>query len=408
VAEVLLHAHVGFTEPREFPETFAAAVARVTAEFQQFLAPYRVAGVAAEFAETVANAVYLNWSCIVQAQGHFHRPSMLMSKNWMTNVWSWDHALNALALGRFHPELAWDQFMTIFDHQLPTGQLPDFVNDAVRLYSYVKPPIHGWVYGQLRQMHPWFDDRKRLAEAYEPLCRWTEWWFRFRCTGGDPLPLYYHGNDCGWDNATVFDAGVPARAPDLAAFLVLQLEQLAEIATRLGRTGEAAEWRARAEELLTALLARFWNGRKFVVLNAAGDAAVASDSVFGCLPVVLGKRLPASVRSALAVEVRRHLTAWGLATEHPESPLYKAAGYWRGPVWAPPTLIIVNGLRQIGERELADEITRRFCALCRQSGFAENFDALTGAPLCDPAYTWTAGTFLALAGSLPAGKTTPA
>ena len=402
VAEVLLHAHVGFGEPREFSESFDAAVARVAAEFQQFLAPYVAAGVAAEFAETVENAAYLNWSCVVRPQGHFRRPSMLMSKNWMTNVWSWDHALNALALGRFHPELAWDQFMTIFDHQLPTGQLPDFINDAVRLYNYVKPPVHGWVFAQLLQMHPSFGTRERLTEVYGPLRRWTEWWFRFRCIGGDPLPLYYHGNDCGWDNASVFDAGVPARAPDLAAFLVLQMELLAEIATRLGLTREAAEWQARAADLLSVLLARFWNGRKFVVLNATGETAATADSVFGCLPVVLGTRLSAPVRTALALEVRRHLTEWGLATENPESSLYQANGYWRGPIWAPPTLIIVDGLRQIGERELADEIAHRFCALCRQSGFAENFAALTGAPLCDPAYTWTASTFLVFAGGFSA------
>jgi hypothetical protein len=36
-------------------------------------------------------------------------------------------------------------------------------------------------------------------------------------------------------------------------------------------------------------------------------------------------------------------------------------------------------------------------ALCETSGFAENFDALTGAGLRDRAYTWTASVYLLLA-----------
>jgi glycogen debranching enzyme len=85
-----------------------------------------------------------------------------------------------------------------------------------------------------------------------------------------------------------------------------------------------------------------------------------------------------------------------LATEHPASDAYSAEGYWRGPIWAPPTIVIVDGLCSIGEVELARTIAQRFCNLCRKSGFAENFNALTGAPLCDPAYTWTSSIFLLL------------
>ena len=39
----------------------------------------------------------------------------------------------------------------------------------------------------------------------------------------------------------------------------------------------------------------------------------------------------------------------------------------------------------------------RYRRLCEQSGFAENFDALTGAALRDRAYTWTASVYLLLA-----------
>jgi putative isomerase len=388
-----LHQHVGFAEPRAVGGSFDDAEGRVAEEFDAFAAPYRQAA-GAEWTDTIDRAALLNWSCVVGPRGHFQRPSMLMSKNWMSNVWGWDHAINALALSEHHPELAWDQLLTIFDQQLPTGQIPDFINDAVRLYNYIKPPIHGWILGLMLDRNPWFDDPTRLAAFYGPLERWTEWWCRFRLREGLGLPEYYHGNDCGWDNGTVFDAGTPAVSPDAAAFLVLQMEMLARLARRLGRAEAAETWQVRSREMLAKLVKHLWDGRRFVVLNAEGRIAERSDSIFGSLPIVLGRRLPGEVRAGLVAEIRRHVTEWGLATEHPGSPLYEKAGYWRGPIWAPPTLIVVEGLRDAGEAELAADIAGRYCRLCQKSGFAENFDALSGEPLCDPAYTWTASVFL--------------
>jgi glycogen debranching enzyme len=90
------------------------------------------------------------------------------------------------------------------------------------------------------------------------------------------------------------------------------------------------------------------------------------------------------------------LTRHGLATESPKSRYYQPDGYWRGPIWAPATLLIADGLAACGEKALARTIARRFCDLCAAGGMAENFDALSGAGLRDRAYTWTASVFLIL------------
>ena len=83
--------------------------------------------------------------------------------------------------------------------------------------------------------------------------------------------------------------------------------------------------------------------------------------------------------------------------ERPDSPRYTADGYWRGPIWAPSTLIIEEGLRRSGNPELANTVSDKFRHLCEERGFAENFDALTGDGLRDLAYTWTASCYLVLA-----------
>ena len=60
-------------------------------------------------------------------------------------------------------------------------------------------------------------------------------------------------------------------------------------------------------------------------------------------------------------------------------------------------MLIEDGLRRAGHALLADRVSARFRALCERSGFAENFNALTGDGLRDRAYTWTASAYLMLA-----------
>jgi hypothetical protein len=60
-------------------------------------------------------------------------------------------------------------------------------------------------------------------------------------------------------------------------------------------------------------------------------------------------------------------------------------------------VLIEDGLRRGGETDAADDVSTKFRKLCEVSGFAENFDALTGEGLRDRAYTWTASAYLWLA-----------
>ncbi|MFT4284030.1 MAG: trehalase family glycosidase [Protaetiibacter sp.] len=343
-------------------------------------------------------AAYVTWSALVPAGGVLRRESMLMSKNWMTNVWAWDHCFNALALWH-DPAAAADQLLTLFDHQDAAGGLPDFVNDAGVQPNFVKPPIHGWTVGYLL-------DRGGLAPAtagalYEPLSRWTHWWFAHRDFGGDGVPSYTHGNDSGWDNSTVFAEGVPLQSPDLLAFLALQMTTLARIADSLGRVGEAVAWRERADATVDLMLERFWTGDRFIARHTLSQRAIESESLLTLMPLVLGDQLPPPVfdRTVRRLLEGGYLTEHGVATEPVTSPHYVSDGYWRGPVWAPTTMLLVDGLRRGGRSEIADDLARRFIDTCAAGGMAENFDALTGDGLRDLSMTWTASVYLALLSS---------
>ncbi|NUR24367.1 MAG: glycogen debranching protein [Catenulispora sp.] len=365
-------------------ERFAAFVERI--------APWRTAETpAAEL------AAYVLWSATVRPAGFLSRPGVLMSKHWMDKVWSWDHCFNAIALAAGAPDLAWSQFKIPFDHQDETGALPDSVTHSEVLYNFVKPPIHGWALRHLRDRLPEPLSPAELTETYEQLAAWSQFWLTARRVPGQQLPHYQHGNDSGWDNATTFDAERLVQSADLAAFLVLQLTQLASLAEELHRPEEAAEWTRTADTVRSALLKELWHDGRFSPRGAATGATARSTSLLDLMPIALGADLPDDVRATLAAGIEAHLTPHGLATEQPSSPHYQADGYWRGPIWAPATVLIEDGLRRAGHTDLADEIGTRFRALCEKSGFAENFDALTGTGLRDRAYTWTASSYLIFA-----------
>ncbi len=381
-------------EDRDRP-SFDDCVAAVERDWRAWLAIQPTSR--AEFRETARLAAYVNWASGIRAGGLIARPAILMSKVQMDNVWSWDHCFNAMALSYQAPELAFDQWMTPFDRQDEFGALPDACNPAVEHFNFCKPPVHGWALQFLMDRQPAFFTRGRLAAAYDRLSRWTDWWLTHRRMPGDALPYYLHGNDSGWDNATMFDAGAPLVAPDLAAFLAVQCETVGRIAAKLGKPREARRWEARGRTLVTALLDELWKGDRFVARRASDRFEVRGDSLVPAMPILLGRRLPPAVARALVARLRLHLTEWGLATERTTSAEYTSDGYWRGPVWAPCTMVAVAGLSELGYAALAKRIALRFCRLCAKSGFAENFDAIDGAPLRDTAYTWTSSTFLVLA-----------
>lgn len=402
VWEFTLEEFTGEWSPTHLRESSEETMEVIEREFQAW--DRQLPPAAGSLAEARQLASYIAWVSLVKPSGHLRREAMLMSKNWMVNIWSWDHCFNALALVPGHGPMAWDQWAVAFDHQHSGGMLPDCQNDREIIWNFTKPPVHGWALGEMIR-RGFVPTTAQCRQAIRWLERWTDWWLRCRDEDRDGIPQYNHGNDSGWDNSTLFAAGMPVEGPDLATFLVLQMETLADLHECLQHRVVAARWRARAADLVRKLLAHSWDpGTGRFLGRRSGDHVTAEgDSLVAFLPLLLGRHLPEEVRHRLVdglAEPGRFLTAHGLATESLRSPHYRPAGYWRGPIWAPATLLIIRGLQACGAHVLAREVAERFCITFARSGSAENFDALTGAGQCDRAYTWTASVFLVLAEEL--------
>lgn len=392
--EIVIEEYDAARPPYSPSAPFDDVVADVAREFDEYVD--RIAAWRTDRSPGVVLAAYVLWSATVSPRGFLERESVLMSKHWMDKVWSWDHCFNALALAPGLPDEAIDQFRVVFDFQDASGALPDSATHSEVLYNFVKPPIHGWALRKMRSALSDPIDAGTLREIYTSLARWTGFWLDSRRVPGHALAHYQHGNDSGWDNSTMFDRDRLIEAPDLAAFLVVQLSVLADLADELEIAGEAHRWREECSAMATAL-AGLWDGDTFIARGAANGRASKKSSLLNNLPIIAAPYLQGHQIDALAHRIESHLTEHGPATQLPETKEYQDDGYWRGPIWAPSTALLEDGLRGAGHVPLANTISARFRRLCERSGFAENFDAKTGVGLRDRAYTWTASVYLTFA-----------
>lgn len=385
------------TVPRyeDYDSSFLVCEERVRKSYKNWLD--NVLDVSHKYKRGKELASYITWSCVVNKDNNLTRDAMYMSKNWMTNIWSWDNCFNAMALIKNNPKLAYDQLMIFFDMQDDSGLLPDFANDKYSSFSFTKPPIHGWTIDYMIKENPKFFNNNRLKELYRPLKKWTDYWFKYTDYDYNNIPSYDHGNDAGWDNSTIFDNGSPVKSPDLLSFLILNMKTLSHMAGEIGLKSEANYYEKAMKHYINLLIEYFYIDNNFVPKDLNDNIKYDGDSLIMCVPIILGQLLPKEITNKIADDIEdRFLTEHGLSTESIYSKYYRDDGYWRGPIWAPSTIIIVDGLERSGHGKLAREISHRFLNMVNKNGMAENFNAKTGEGLRDKAFTWTSSVFLIL------------
>jgi hypothetical protein len=344
-------------------------------------------------------AGYLLWSGFVEPHGLLRRPVCLRELTRQPVAGTSDGCLHAIALWDRRPQAAWDQLLAPFDQQDPHGAVPASTDAREADWSAIPLPLHGWAVRWIleRDTPP---DNDRVAELYEPLGRWTDFWLTHRDSDLDGVPEMLSPAETGWGRPTVAAGPGPIESPALAGLLAVQMNVLSDLAGRLGRKRDQKIWQMKAFELVHHLVDHSWKDDRFEVLRSGSHEPVAGDSLLPFVPVLLGDTLPAPVRKGLVAGLRasgRFFTKHGMATESPRSELYAGDVLGRGPISPLATLLIVDGLRRSRQKGLAHEIARRFCRMCQQSGLASAFDAQTGQPLGDRASTTTAGAVLVLA-----------
>lgn len=152
------------------------------------------------------------------------------------------------------------------DHQDAAGAPPDSITHLEIPYNYVKPPIHGWALLKLRERLERPLDSAELREVYDRLSRWNNFWLDYRRVSGRDLPpTTSTATTPAGTTLTTFDLDRVIESPDLAAFLVVQLDVLAE--ARCGSWGSRSRGGGRVGAHPEALLSQLWDGENFVAVG---------------------------------------------------------------------------------------------------------------------------------------------
>lgn len=352
-------------------------------------------------------ASYLLWANTVEKEGLLTEDITYMSKNWMQNIWSWDNCFNAIMLSENQPELAYNQLKVFIDYQDKSGAYPDFINDKYVSYNCVKPPIHAWAYKKMIEKNSLFSEINYLKPMYESFVENTQFWLNYRVHPYTGLVYYTHGNDSGWDNASIFTNGMPVSSPDLVAHLIRQLDVLSNMASALKIDEDEKKWKALADDYFNVLIEKYYFDNQFVALNAlTGEKIQNKTSGLLYMPTILSYRMDKNrIKELVGGLLSKFESNYGLATEELTSNRFKGDGYWLGPIWAPQTYLFVDALIEAGFTNDAYRIAEKFCDATLIGGMAENFNPITGEGNDDMAFAWTSSVFMLLADMVFKGDT---
>lgn len=347
--------------------------------------------------DLLQRAATVLWNNFVGPEGRLKYPALYMTKNWMTNIWSWDNCFSAIGLCRVDLKSALEQIWIFESLQDDSGALPDYTNDVYASFSCTKPPILGWTYRQMAKRNPEIKKDETILRRFYAMAKGQVRYFLEHRMSDIGLPFYTHGNDSGWDNGTFYTEGVPIVAPDLTVYLLDQLEFLIEAAETFRDYKASEEYKALNRQLLDALQKHLWKRGQFRAIKLPEMKVVDSGNTLQRLtPLMISHLLPESITLAMLDDLSQFVTPLGLATEALDSTYYTYNGYWRGPIWAPVMLMMIESLKSMQKDALYRPLIEGFFKCVEVGGFAENFDPITGEGLVDTGFAWTCAVYATL------------
>lgn len=382
---------------RDSYPTYEEALADANKDFDEFLE--NIPHFSSALEERRIEAAYILYSHIVGPAGRIRRPMMYMFSNFCGSQWQLAH--HAVALHR-DLDMAMKFMMIPLDEASPEGQLPDFYDDSYGCYQSIKPPVQGWALKEIMKHHDLEKemDPKDLRYLYDGLVKWGNWFMTYRDDDRDGLPQYEHGDDAGLDDNSVFKYDNIMETPDLCAYLGLLFEALGDIAgmLKLGKEVQS-DWYNRSKEIIDRMIKAFWKNGQFVALKNRTHEVVRTESILYYMPLVLGHRLPKEIVSKMAADLSVEgdwLTNYGLASEKLSSDNFRLGGCCGG-IWAPVNLMILYGLYDAGEVQLAKKIALRYCTAIKDGVFAMVMNPFSGSRGGSAGGSWSATAYVALA-----------
>jgi len=328
--------------------------------------------------------------------------------------WAWDSWKHAVALAHFAPDLAKDQVKAMFDYQAEDGMISDnvFSNKARNNYKDTKPPLATWA---VMEVYKETKDVKFLQYMFPKLVKYNRWWFKNRDHDQNGICEYGCNNglvknarfESGMDNAVRFDGvqlvqngpkawSMNQESVDLNAFLFLE-NKLLKIMSGIVKIPYDDTFDAKKMDNY------FFNAEKGFYYDKKADGKFVSvEGTEAFIP--LWTKMATPEKAAAAIEMYKKPNKFSTFIPFPtvcaDNPEFKYDTYWRGPVWIDQVYFGISGIRNYGNKDLADSYTNqvftRLKGLAASEPINENYDPSTGERFRAPNFSWSAAHLLML------------
>ncbi len=337
--------------------------------------------------------------------------------------WAWDSWKHAVALSRVAPELAKEQIRAMFDFQLADGMIPDKVGRDSRGNNRrdSKPPLATWA---VLAVYRATGDTQFVAEMFDKLLRYHQWWYRDRDHDHDGLAEYgatdgtreAAGWESGMDNAVRFDSATVIQnsegawsfdqeSVDLNCYLYQEKLELAVLADVLRKADVARQLRSEATTLRAAIQQDFFDRDTgyFFDRRLGTRALIRVYGPEGWIPLWTGVATPEQAQAIVRVLMNpfKFNTNFPFPTVAADDLRFTPiAGYWRGPVWIDQAEFAVEGLERYGFMKEAATMRAKLLThspgLEGQEPFHETYNPETGAGQNSRNFSWSAAHYFLL------------
>lgn len=352
--------------------------------------------------------------------------------------WLWDSCFHAIVLAKFDPEAAISELRALLSRQLDDGMVPHLIfwdTKLTRPYNWgwgksgvtsiTQPPMIAYAAHAIYQHTR---ETAFLEELFPSMYSFYRYLIERRDPRDNHLASIINPDESGEDNSPRFDAPMHVSADvsffghmyerhklvrantvcdfdeevcmkknfwvkdvPFNAILLKNLEILAKLAV-LVKNPEAEHFATLHAGLIRQSMRElmmdegvFWaaEGENHSLLKVSTWAHFA--------PLFAELYTPEEAKVVVENHFHNHDTfrsAYGIRTVSQREPSYRAAGFWRGPIWFAPHWFIYKGLRAYGfESEAAwlRTVTER---LIEHNGFREYFNPETGKAYGAHNFTW--------------------
>ena len=315
-------------------------------------------------------------------------------------VWNWDSAFHTLAMSYFDIEIAHDQMKILFDYQKSDGQIADVVyTNGKAVFRFTKPPVLAWAIMKSNIIQP---DLSFLEYAYPHLKLNLSWWEENRYDG-TLFSYKVHKMESGWDNTVRFDFPHLIQncySVDCNCFMADFYQAMNYIADKLKKSDDAAIYAEKRSKLILKINSILFSEKDksycdydFKLKRFTHRISPASFMPLFCLAADKEK-------AGYMIEKAKNPNYFysGIPTISYNNKRYNSSKYWRGPCWLNTAYFTIQGIRNYGAFDLADELTENVLNFCSQNSDSiyEYYDSITGKGLGAKDFGWSSAFILEL------------